>query len=408
MTIDLKTSTLATSLSGTEVLFGATAATGTPERIPASLFATEPIIGRTVAANDTAVLGDLGSTIISNFTSGNIAITIPTDANAGWSATDTNLLTQYRAGVATVSFVAAGGVTLHQPSTFSAPAQYDLLGAMQIGPNEWTLISGTPAVSGGAWGGITGTLSAQTDLQTALNAKAATANTPIILSISGVPAGIAPSGTVGSNGALNLGSNVLPVIYSGIWLEFPINAVFSGSAAGMYWCVMSSTSVGTIYNNTRVATDPLTPPASPAAVSGTGISYTGLTNSIALVHATIPANAMGINGAVKLLCNASSTSGTSAKLPVIIFGGVSANGLNMAAANLSGQFQVTVHNKGSAAKQLCPGNTIMDTGNGSSTAATRMTVDTTANVTFGLSALIQTATDIFVLEDHVVTLYPGA
>lgn len=124
---------------------------------------------------------------------------------------------------------------------------------------------------------------------------------PLKLAMWGVPVGMAPSGSMGNNGAVTLGT-ALDVIYTGgLWLYFPAGAVAAGvpAAPTFLWTVMSSTTVGTVYNSTF---DGLSVPAvgstaTPYATTGPG-AYTGVT--AATVVATIPvaANLLGSTGAI--------------------------------------------------------------------------------------------------------------
>lgn len=117
-----------------------------------------------------------------------------------------------------------------------------------------------------------------------------------ILRMGAVPSGIAPSGSVGANGALTL-DTALPVTYSdGIWLYLPAGAAYAGSSAGMYWVVMSSGTAGTIYDtigtgflNNQIGA------AVPISAAGPGI-YAGTTAEITLTTFSLPGNLMGPNG----------------------------------------------------------------------------------------------------------------
>jgi hypothetical protein len=104
------------------------------------------------------------------------------------------------------------------------------------------------------------------------------------------------SGTIGNNGALS-GLTALPVAYTSCYMWFPANAIVAGSAAGMYYVVMSSTTAGTIKNNTYTFGQPNIP-ASPIAFSTTGPgAYTQTTNAdITLLSVNVLANSMGISG----------------------------------------------------------------------------------------------------------------
>lgn len=83
-----------------------------------------------------------------------------------------------------------------------------------------------------------------------------------------------------------------------LWLYYAAGAVFSGSAAGFYWTVMSSTTAGTVYTNTYVpGTSSFDIPASPTAVVDAGPgAFTGVTSEITAISITVPGGAMGING----------------------------------------------------------------------------------------------------------------
>lgn len=126
-------------------------------------------------------------------------------------------------------------------------------------------------------------------------------NSPITLLQCGVPIGIAPTGTMAANGAVTLGTALQTTYSAGLWLYFPSGAVYSGSAAGFYWTVMSSTTLGTVYNNIYVpGTNSFDIPASPTAIVAAGPgAYTGVTSEITALSVTVPGGLMGKNGCVK-------------------------------------------------------------------------------------------------------------
>ncbi|MGZ8924563.1 MAG: hypothetical protein ACXW2E_01640 [Nitrososphaeraceae archaeon] len=111
------------------------------------------------------------------------------------------------------------------------------------------------------------------------------------------PIGLPSSGSIGNNGALS-GLTALNSTYSqGIYLYFPANAIVAGSAAGLYYTVMSSTTAGTIYNNVYTTGNP-TIPSSPTAFSTTGPGAYTQTTATDITLASIPVigGTMGING----------------------------------------------------------------------------------------------------------------
>jgi hypothetical protein len=126
---------------------------------------------------------------------------------------------------------------------------------------------------------------------------------PYTLAQSGVPVGIAPNATVATNGQITLGT-ALPRIYSGgIWLRLPAGAVVGG-AAGLYWGVMSSTTVGQVYTNfadTSQGFSPYIPTGTLVNAVGSNAAYTQTTNaSIVLCKITIPAGSLGANGQLRI------------------------------------------------------------------------------------------------------------
>ncbi len=107
---------------------------------------------------------------------------------------------------------------------------------------------------------------------------------------------VAPNGSFGNNGALTLGTSLDASIIQG-YFYFPANAIYSGSAAGLYWTVMSTATAGVVYNNTYSSGQPIVP-VSPTAFSCTGPgSYTQTTGSpITLQSFTIPGNSITKDG----------------------------------------------------------------------------------------------------------------
>lgn len=112
----------------------------------------------------------------------------------------------------------------------------------------------------------------------------------------GVPVILPSGGSIGNNGALTL-TVALPTTFSnGCYMFFPANAIASGVVAGVYYVVMSSTTVGTIFNN--VLSGRPVAIASPTAFATTGPG--AYTQTVAaqqtLVTIPIPAGSLGPNG----------------------------------------------------------------------------------------------------------------
>jgi hypothetical protein len=124
---------------------------------------------------------------------------------------------------------------------------------------------------------------------------------PYVLFQLGIPFIIPSSGVMGNNGALS-GITALSTTFPQAYVYLPAGAISSGSAAGWYYTVFSSTTAGTVYNNVYTSGTP-TVPASPSAFVTTGPSaYVQTTGFITSLNptVTIPANSMTANGRVEI------------------------------------------------------------------------------------------------------------
>ena len=118
----------------------------------------------------------------------------------------------------------------------------------------------------------------------------------------GIPIGIPSSGAVGANGALsNIAAFPLTFNTPGIFLYFPVGAVYSGSAAGFYWTVMSGVATGTVYNNMLVTTAPVIP-ASPTAITDVGPgNYVQTTVEVTALSTTLLASQLSVSSSIRVV-----------------------------------------------------------------------------------------------------------
>lgn len=130
---------------------------------------------------------------------------------------------------------------------------------------------------------------------------------PQILAQSAVPfilaGGTAGGGTnqftMGNNGAIST-LPVLPTTYAGAWMYMPANAITGSNAAGWYWFVGSSTTAGTLFNNTYTSGDPRVPTVLvPFVSTGPGLGTQTTAANISSFNFSIPGGSMGPNGVVK-------------------------------------------------------------------------------------------------------------
>lgn len=224
------------------------------------------------------------------------------------------------------------------------------------------------------------------------------------------PIGLAPSGTMGANGAVTLGT-ALAITYSGgIWLHFPSGAVSSGSAAGFYWTVMSTTTAGTVYTNTvdpTSASPCLSKPSSPTAVSDAGPgAYTASTSETVVYSITIPGGMLGKNGWIQSVAIFAHNNSAGTKTGRIRLGGLGGD-LNQSIAattTRSDQSITFIRNRNSYSSQVMytQGSTNFGTVNADVVVGT---IDTSASTTEVFTCTHGTATDACILETQATTVY---
>ena len=237
----------------------------------------------------------------------------------------------------------------------------------------------------------------------------ASSNIPFILKQGAVPSGIAPTGSVAANGALTLGT-ALPTTYSGgICLYFPAGAVYAGSVAGNYWCVMSSTTLGTVYDVKLGAGWPYVVPVAsrtPIVDAGPG-AYTGATTEITLATVTVPGGLMGANGSLRIDHSDRNNNSAGTKLARWVFTGTNY------AYNVSKTTQVSerlitfIRNRGSQNIQIF--SNYAGYGTFSSDPYTAAAVDTSVDVALAFKATCATGAgvDFLIFETAVVEVLPG-
>jgi hypothetical protein len=167
----------------------------------------------------------------------------------------------------------------------------------------------------------------------------------------GLPFIYPTSGTVGNNGALS-GITAVPIAYPSCWMYMPANAIFSGSTAGWYYCTMSSTTAGTLFNNTVSAlfatpTGSTAIPATPVAFVTTGPgAFTQSTAEAPWMTWTLPAGLFTANSELTITYRASCANNANAKKVSLYFGGSDQAQNNTLISAAGGVFQFVVSNSG--------------------------------------------------------------
>ncbi len=216
----------------------------------------------------------------------------------------------------------------------------------------------------------------------------------------------APSGTMGNNGAVTLGTALPTTLSDGCWMEFPAGAIAAGvpssgqATAGVkWWTVMSSTTVGQVYNNTYTpgTTLPGAIPGSPTAFVTTGPgAYTNGTSSTPFYVISVPGNVLGNNGSLDYEIWASANNGTSNnKTITCTFGG---SGQGAAVTLTTGTQQALMGNfmnKANAKKQKSSPSGKNYTGNAGRSLST---VDTTVAQNFIVNGNTAVAGDYVCIE----------
>jgi hypothetical protein len=214
------------------------------------------------------------------------------------------------------------------------------------------------------------------------------------------------SGSIGNNGALTL-TTALPAIFTSAYMYFPANAISAGSAAGLYYVVMSSTTVGTIYNNTLTSGEP-TIPSIPTAFATTGPgAYTQTTAAdITLASFTLYGWSIGARGVMMINQQATHPANANTKTPKIKIGGVSV----FDPGGYTTQTMITVpyvlRNRGE--ENINVDNKHAGVGNSLSVTSGYRNIDTSSDLTVLYTASLQVATDYFILEGLDAQIRPAS
>lgn len=218
-----------------------------------------------------------------------------------------------------------------------------------------------------------------------------------------VPMILQSSGTMGANGALSAITAMQQ--YASCYMFFPAGRVFSGSAAGLYYTTMLTTTTATVWNNAYTGGTP-TIPASPTAVVDAGPgAYTQTLAAITVITNTVPGGSLGKSGNSVQKPIYSVPNNANAKTASIFFANSSA--AQSLASTRSSRTQFDFRNSQSESVNVA--YAALATPFGSTVNAPLYTtintaVDQTASITFALGV----ATDYMVLEAYILDVTYGA
>lgn len=230
---------------------------------------------------------------------------------------------------------------------------------------------------------------------------------PYIVAQTAVPVIVVPNGTVATNGTITLGT-ALPIIYSGgAWIRLPAGAVVGGQA-GLYWCVFSSTTVGQVYTAFNAASSEFIPniPSPVVAAVGSNVAYTQATASdIVLVNITLEAGALGLNGSFRLLPYVASPNNANNKIWKTKAAASTLNSTTNTTAVADAR-PVVMRNFGSYSLNFASGFIGYSQG-GSTYPYTRLTVDTSVDVSVTITGQLAVATDYLCLDAFSFEVLPS-
>lgn len=238
-------------------------------------------------------------------------------------------------------------------------------------------------------------------------ANAPVSRIPYVLSQSGIAMILPSSGSIGNNGALTL-TTAIPLSGGYAWgcyMYFPAGAISAGSAAGLYFVIMSSNNAGTIYNNVYTSGTPTIPDTPvPFVTTGPG-AYTQVLTTVNLSTVTVPANSMGRNGALTHRPSWIFPNNANNKSVSTAFGASLVYAKTRSTAALEAPL-VDIQNEGVANRQVSSWGTTAGPVTSSSATPVNLAVDTTADVSLVCSGLLTVATDFIILTASSVTIHP--
>lgn len=242
-------------------------------------------------------------------------------------------------------------------------------------------------------------------LSTQLNANGFTIGK---LAAVAIPFIIAPTGTMANNGAITLGT-ALSTTYANAYINLPANAIQAGSLAGWYFCQMSSTTVGTVFNNAYTTGLPAIPVAPTSFVSTGPGAYTGVTTSVTGPQLPVQANTMGPNGILRITQLSAVPLNTNSKTIGINVGATTVYALTLTgASNYANESITTVWNRGVSNSNISmnsPGTGLGSPVSGTSLTYSSINFAATQNISF--TGQLAVATDYFVMEALMIEVFPG-
>lgn len=229
----------------------------------------------------------------------------------------------------------------------------------------------------------------------------------------GVPVAIAPTGSTTAAGVITLGT-ALPRIYPAIWLYLPAAVITGDATGGLYFAIMSSTTVGQLYltpgkqgvqNGVNTAALPFQPSVpSGLVVPTSGFAsgaFTGSTTETYLINIPLPAASLGFQGQVKIAVNQTTNNSAGAKTFRTTLNTTTIGQTASYTTSTGGTQTIALRNNGAQnfnSSQVVGGTT--------TAAAVYTAIDTSVAAFIGLAATIAVATDVAVIEGYEILAIP--
>lgn len=223
-----------------------------------------------------------------------------------------------------------------------------------------------------------------------------------VLGSQGIPCIILPTGTITAGGVLTSGT-ALALTYPKAWVYLPAGAVVGG-LAGWYYAVGSSTTVFQVYTAYQATMDKPYIPGLLTAAVGSGGAYTGVTSAVSMGSVVVPANTLGLCGAVEIAALGAWPNNANNKTFVARFGGSTVLS-TVATTTLGMTLRKKVQNRATNAQVI---HATAETGAAVATSPSLLAIDTTADVVVDIAGTMAVATDYMVLESLSVEHVPAA
>lgn len=207
---------------------------------------------------------------------------------------------------------------------------------------------------------------------------------------------IAPTGSMANNGAVTLGTALDRTYTEGLWLHYPAGAVAAGvpAAAAWLWTVMSSSTLGTVYNSTWDGLSVPTVGVTTAYVTTGPGAYAGVTSITTAITIAIAANTLGATGQIFCDFSISQNNGAGNKTYGALFNGTGGTdyGFITTTQNFTGFSSLRIRNQ-AAAVQTGQSISMFNATNPLTTGLKASTADTTGATTLVFRYTNATATN---------------